>query len=214
MTAPGDRVSADLVNRLRAMVAGKLRDRAEIDDVVQEVLIKIVRDGDAVSPDRFWGWLKQVISTTVNDVYRARSARRSSPMAPTELEALAGESLAAEGHPDEHPLSCCLPALLNQIPYEERELLRAVDIEGMAQRDLAAARKLSYSTLKSRVQKARVSLKREIIACCDVSFDTRHRVLDADPRGAACGADDGRSCSVQPDARAREPAARPNPIRK
>jgi len=31
-------VSADLVNRLRAMVAGKLRDRAEIDDVVQEVL--------------------------------------------------------------------------------------------------------------------------------------------------------------------------------
>jgi DNA-directed RNA polymerase specialized sigma24 family protein len=82
MTAPQDMVSADLVNRLRAMVAGKLRDRAEIDDVVQEVLIKIVRNGDAVSPDRFWGWLKQVIYTTVNDVYRARSARRSSPTTP------------------------------------------------------------------------------------------------------------------------------------
>jgi hypothetical protein len=43
MTAPREMVSADLVNRLRGMVAGKLRDRAEIDDVVQEVLIKIVR---------------------------------------------------------------------------------------------------------------------------------------------------------------------------
>lgn len=53
MTAPREMVSADLVNRLRGIVAGKLRDRAEIDDVVQEVLIKIVRDGDAVSPDRF-----------------------------------------------------------------------------------------------------------------------------------------------------------------
>jgi hypothetical protein len=65
-------------------------------------------------------------------------------------------------------------------------LLHAVDIEGIAQRDLAAARKLSYSTLKSRVQKARVSLKRQIIACCDVSFDARHQVVDADP--AASGA--------------------------
>ena len=186
------------------MVAGKLRDRAEIDDVVQEILIKIVRAGDAVSPDRFWGWLKQVIYTTVNDVYRVRSARRSSPMAPTELEALAGESLAAEGDLGEHPLSCCLSAFLNQIPDEERELLRAVDIGGIAQRDLAAARKLSYSTLKSRVQKARVSLKRKIIACCEVSLDARHRVVDAIPRGAGCGADDDRSCSVRPDARARE----------
>ena len=205
MTDPGNVVSADLVNRLRAMVAGKLRDRAEVDDVVQEVLIKIVHAGDAVSPDRFWGWLKQVIYTTVNDVYRARSARRSSPMAPTELEALADESLAADGDLDEHPLSCCLLAFLNQIPDEERELLRAVDIGGIAQRDLAAARKLSYSTLKSRVQKARVSLKREIIACCDVSLDARHRVVDATPRGAGCGADDDRSCSVRPAARPREP---------
>ena len=63
------------------------------------MLIKIVRDGDAVSPDRFWGWLKQVIYTTINDVYRARSARRSSPTAPAELEALADESLAEEGEP-------------------------------------------------------------------------------------------------------------------
>jgi hypothetical protein len=46
---------------------------------------------------------------------------------------------AEAGEPDEHPLSCCLPALLNQIPDDERELLRAVDIEGIAQRDLAAA---------------------------------------------------------------------------
>lgn len=204
MTAPQEMVSADLVNRLRAMVAGKLRDRAEIDDVVQEVLIKIIRDGDVVSPDRFWGWLKQVIYTTVNDVYRARSARRSSPTTPAALEALADEAFAEEGGPDAHPLSCCLLAFLNQIPDGERELLRAVDIDGIAQRDLAAARKLSYSTLKSRVQKARASLKREIIACCELSFDARHRVVDADPRGARCGADDDRSCSVQPDARATE----------
>ena len=82
MTAPGEMVSADLVNRLRAMVTRRLADRAEIDDVVQEVLIKIVRDGDAVSPERFWGWLEPVIYTTINDVYRARSARRSSPTVP------------------------------------------------------------------------------------------------------------------------------------
>ena len=204
MTAPPDTVSADLVNRLRAMVAGKLRDRAEIDDVVQEVLIKITRGGDAVSPDRFWGWLKQVIYTTVNDVYRARSARRTSPTTPAELEALADEARAEEDGRDEHPLSCCLPAFLNQLPDVERELLRAVDIEGLAQRDLAAARKLSYSTLKSRVQKARANLKREIIACCHLSFDARDRVVDAAPRGARCGASADRSCAVQLDARASE----------
>jgi RNA polymerase sigma-70 factor (ECF subfamily) len=189
MTASGEMISADLVNRLRAMVARRLADRAEIDDVVQEVLIKIVRDGDAVSPNRFWGWLKQVIYTTISDVYRARSSRGTFAAAPAELEAIVDESLAQEGEPDEHPLSCCLPAFLNQLRDEERELLHAVDIEGTAQRDLAAARKLSYSTLKSRVQKARVSLKRQIIACCDVSFDARHQVVDADPRGGGCGAD-------------------------
>ena len=204
MTAPGEMVSADLVNRLRAMVTRRLADRAEIDDVVQEVLIKIVRDGDAVSPERFWGRLKQVIYTAINDVYRARSARRSSPTVPAELEALAGEALAEEGGPDEHPLSCCLLTFLDHLPDEERELLHAVDIEGIAQRDLATTRKLSYSTLKSSVQKARASLKRQIIACCIVSFDARHRVVDADPRAVGCGADDERSCSVQPGPRARE----------
>ena len=202
MTAPGEMISADLVNRLRAMVARRLGDRAEIDDVVQEVLIKIVRDGNAVSPNRFWGWLKQVIHTTITDVYRARSSRRTFPAAPAELEAIADESLTNGDEPDEHPLSCCLPAFLNHLPAEERELLHAVDIEGIAQRDLAAARKLSYSTLKSRVQKARMSLKRQIIACCDVSFDARHQVVDADPRGVGCGVVGERSCSVQPGARA------------
>jgi len=202
MTAPGEMISADLVNRLRAMVARRLGDRAEIDDVVQEVLIKIVRDGDAVSPDRFWGCLKRVIHTTVSDVYRARSSRRTLSVAPEKLEEIAGESLAEEEEPDEHPLSCCLPAFLRRLSYEERELLHTVDVKGTAQRDLAAARKLPYSTLKSRVQKARMSLKRQVIACCDVSFDARHQVVDADPRGVGCGAAGERSCSVQPGARA------------
>jgi RNA polymerase sigma-70 factor (ECF subfamily) len=203
MTPPGEMVSVDLVNRLRAMVARRLADRAEIDDVVQEVLIKIVRDGDGVSPERFWGWLKQVIYTTISDVYRARSSRRTLPADPAKLEAIADESLAEEGESDEHPLSCCLPGFLSQLPDDERELLHAVEVEGIAQRDLAAARKVPYSTLKSRVQKARVGLKRQIIACCDVSFDARHQVVDADPRGGRCGAAAERSCSVQPGARAK-----------
>jgi RNA polymerase sigma-70 factor (ECF subfamily) len=183
----GDVVSPDLVRRLRAMVARKLSDPADVDDVVQEVLLKVTRDGGSVSPLRFWGWLKRVIYTTVNDAYRAGGARRSRLAAPAEVESLVDETAAADDPRAEHPLLCCLPAFMDRIPEEERELLRAIELEGIAQRDLAAARKLPYSTLKSRVQKARASLKREIIACCEISLDARNRVVDADPRGRGCG---------------------------
>ena len=82
---------------------------------------------------------------------------------------------------DEYPISDSVVLVLS---IDKKQHL--VELEGMSQKKLAEEQGISYSTLKSRVQRGRVELKKLFEECCSFSFDKQGRMTDCNQNGASC----------------------------
>ena len=70
-----------------------------------------------------------------------------------------------------------LRAVIEGLPPKYREALTLVDLGGKSQKEVAEALGVSYSGMKSRVQRAREMLKRAILDCCAYEFDKYGNVV-------------------------------------
>jgi RNA polymerase sigma-70 factor (ECF subfamily) len=86
-----------------------------------------------------------------------------------------------------------LRATIETLPEEYADALRRVELEGQSQKDAARELGLSYSGMKSRVQRGRALLQQALLRCCAVERDVRGRVIDWSPR-PACGDSDDPCC--------------------
>ena len=87
----------------------------------------------------------------------------------------------------EHAFEGCVASFLDALPEETSALLRAIELEGVSQKDYAAREGVSYSTLKSRVQSGRKQLRGLFEQCCDIALATDGSVLDYTRKSDGCG---------------------------
>lgn len=174
--------TAEFITRLRAFARRRVRSDEDAEDVVQEVLARLVRHGDGVRPETAEAWLYTVARRVIIDRSRGRPAPEpltGDPPAPPE----GGEDPSALPE-----LARCLEPMLAALDPEARELLRRVDGGGASQAALAAAAGLSPSGMKSRVQRARARLREVFDRCCAIELDRRGTPVDFVRRpGAPCG---------------------------
>ncbi|MDJ0689361.1 MAG: sigma-70 family RNA polymerase sigma factor [Xenococcaceae cyanobacterium MO_188.B32] len=58
-------------DRLRQFLLSRVKNRADVDDLLQEILIKTYRHLDTVKePEKFLSWLFQIARNTLIDYYR------------------------------------------------------------------------------------------------------------------------------------------------
>ncbi|MGB1238854.1 MAG: RNA polymerase sigma factor SigZ [Pseudomonadales bacterium] len=157
--------------QLRAFVQQRLANSADVDDVLQEVLIKSHAKLSTLNEEHNIGaWLYQITNNTLIDFYRARHSL-DTYSAVHALYSEPEENLKAE-------LSRCIEPFLNALPQAQSALLRAVDLEGQSQKAVAAELGLPYSTLKSQVQKSRDALRHLFGQCCHYALDHRGNLID------------------------------------
>lgn len=184
----------ELVERLRAFVARRA-PASDVDDLVQEVLVRIHRRGGELRDDeRFGPWVYRIARNAVVDHHRRRATR------PVVGDAV--DVAAPDGDDEEPMLLRCVAPFVARLPTPYREAVTLVDLQGMTQQEAADAVGLSLSGMKSRVQRGRRLLRAEFDACCAVALDARRRVIDAAPR-SSCRCDDegGGECAPRPGAR-------------
>ena len=131
-------------SELRGYLSRRLTDRHLADDLLQEVFIKALRQGQAFCRlENPRAWLFQVArNTLVDQQRRGKGAVRL----PTELMGESEELRPVDA------LSECLERVLAELPADDREILRRCDIEGLKQQDFAVARGLmSLAAVKSRI---------------------------------------------------------------
>lgn len=75
---------------------------------------------------------------------------------------------------------------IRALPTESAELLTAIDIQEGSQKQYAEMHNISYSTLKSRVKKARDELKALFEACCHLSLDKFGNIIDCEEQEDNC----------------------------
>ena len=173
---------------LRAFIGKRVADEASVEDLSQEVFVRMQR-GLAGLKDhsRLLSWIYQIARHAIIDYYRLRDRQPDRPVGLTsDLGTLQPASLPVESSEDSgqlrRELARCLRPMIERLPEDYRQAVTLVDLEGLAQHEAAARLGLSVSGMKSRVQRGWRQLRDMLEACCVIALDRRRGVADYDLR--------------------------------
>ena len=195
MFKPADLPWEELHGNLRAFVGRRVRNPADVDDLVQRVLLQIVKGLDSLRDlSRLHAWVYRTARNVIVDYYRAAPPRRElSVGSPEDVEATGGDAGQVSAELEDEStavaeLARCLQPMLRQLSREYRDAVVRTDLDGVSQNIVAKEAGVSVSGMKSRVQRGRRQLKAALEACCRIDLDRRGGVLSYEPRA-------GRGCA-------------------
>jgi RNA polymerase sigma factor (sigma-70 family) len=178
MTSEQDRRISETVlrerGRLRNFIRKRVGDAGDAEDILQDVFYELVEAYRLMKPvEHVTAWMFTVARNRITDLFRARKPQVSAqePVALGEDGAeLVLEDLLPS--PDAGPEAAYarevlleeLDAALEELPYEQREVFIAHEMEGRSFKELAAETGLSVNTLLSRKHYAVVHLRERLRA--------------------------------------------------
>ncbi len=183
---------AEMHERLRAFVARRVPDRAVVDDLAQDILLRLYTNiGRLREQERLDAWAYQVARNVIADYWRDRAARRELPFDQELHDRLAAlPELEVNDDPDRHrsEIASCLAPMVERLPEPYREAIRLTDLGDRTQAQAATALGLSVPGMKARVQRGRAQLRELLRACCQIELDRRGQITELEPRSdRSCG---------------------------
>jgi RNA polymerase sigma-70 factor, ECF subfamily len=170
---------------LRSFVVKRVPAGTDVDDVVQEVLVRVVeRLPDLRDRERLDAWIFQIARNVLADSFR-RAGRH----------VVLDDSAAAVADPGVAPetdrtavaaLTACLPPMIAKLPEPYRTAVELTELHGLTQHQAAQRAGISLSGMKSRVQRGREHLKRIMTSSCAIELDVRGGVTECEPRARGC----------------------------
>lgn len=174
-----DTIWADYHGRLRAFLRARVANPADVDDLLQDILLKVGSSLNQLEDQtKLHAWLFQTAQRTIIDHYRKSAQVRR--IDPDDLWYRQDDQELTQS------LERCVEPFLQALSPKDAELLSAIDLEGIAQKAYAEQHGIPYSTLKSRVSKARANLRDLFETCCTFSRDTRGNLKDFDQKSGGC----------------------------
>jgi RNA polymerase sigma-70 factor, ECF subfamily len=183
-------VWTELHANIRGFVARRIRQQADVDDIVQRVFMHVHRALPALrDTDKLHAWIYQTTRRAIADYYRAPAHTRE--VATGSAEDFADHPAAQPADESEESafqeLSTCLKPLIRSLKVADQEALQIVEFEGLTQVEAAARLGLSVSGMKSRVQRARSHLRSALDNCCQIALGRRGDVISYESRIENCG---------------------------
>jgi RNA polymerase sigma-70 factor (ECF subfamily) len=168
--------------RLRPFVARRVACDADVDDVMQDVFLRMRRGLDDLrEEDRFVSWLFTVARSALLD-QRRRVHRQVLTDAPPVDET----PIDDDDEELEAMMARCVTPLVANLPVPYREAITLIELEGLSIQDAANMTGVSLTCMKSRVQRGRVALRKVFEDCCELALDARGHVIDCTPRSCSC----------------------------
>jgi RNA polymerase sigma-70 factor, ECF subfamily len=165
--------------KLHRFIASRVADPSTVDDLLQEVFIKIhQRIGTLEDDARIQSWLYQVTKNAVIDYFRGQKPMAEIPEEASILEKSENTALME--------LAECIRPMVERLSLTHREAMVLSELEGLTQKEVAERLGVSLSGAKSRVQRGRTKLKELMMDCCHIEFDHRGSVIGYDPKNKRC----------------------------
>lgn len=182
----------DLESKLRPFVAKRVGRREDVDDVLQDIFVRMQTSlADVRDDERFGPWTYRVARSAIVDHGRRASKHR--------VVDARDEEPSADVEPDdrraEEELASVLAVFVAALPSPYREAITLTELEGLTQREAAAMLGITLPAMKSRVLRGRALLRRSLEDCCHIALDVRGRVVGCEPRpdgrmpDGCCGAE-------------------------
>lgn len=170
----GDKTAFDLLvrkyqHRVAKLVSRFVYDRAEVEDVTQEVFIKTYRAianfrGDSA----FYTWLYRIAINTAKNYLVSLSRRpRSADVETEEAETMeAGRQLREIATPERHLLAneivTTVSNAIQGLPDELREAITLREIDGLSYDEIADVMDCPIGTVRSRIFRAREAIDAQL----------------------------------------------------
>jgi len=165
---------------IKRFLHSKVSNEMDVEDLHQEILIKTyanlhtIKDQNSIK-----SWLFQIANHSIIDFYRRKDRHH---------ELTADELWLLDEHDEvKDELSNFVAPFIHALPSEHAKLLDAIDLQGKPQKAYAKELGITYSTLKSRVQKSRRLLKGIFDDCCHFKMDKNGSIYDYTPKSDQCG---------------------------
>ncbi len=179
MTVVTERIWNEHSAQLRGFIHRRIPDTSVVDDVLQDVFVKIqAKIASLKDETSLQSWLYQITRHTIIDHFRSRKPEQElpetldlpQPQQPRVLEELAE----------------CVRPMMDALPEKYRLPLLLSELEGLPQKEVAERLGLSLPAAKSRVQRGREQLKDLFTECCHFKLDHRGSVMGYQPKGKEC----------------------------
>lgn len=181
---------------LRAFIRSRVRSLELAEDLTQDTLLRVqTRLHTLRTPERLQSWVLQIARHAIADHFRR--SRDHEPFEEESHAALlpAAESPAtAEDDALNQELAGYLRSVVERLPEPYRETLRLIEFDGVSQVELARRLGLSVSAAKSRIQRGRTMLRKEMERCCRWETDRYGKVLGVERRSPQGCHQDSASC--------------------
>lgn len=164
-----------IVGYLRRLVG-----EAEAEDVAQEALVKVSRSLDAFRGEsRLSTWIYRIATNTAMDHLRRPSVKYTTLQGDgaTDDGGDRDDDLIVDGAPLHDTLLIrkdmneCIRGLVNDLPENYRTVLVLVDLEGFTNAEAGDVLGLSLDTVKIRLHRARMQLKKSMDHACHLYRD-------------------------------------------
>jgi RNA polymerase sigma-70 factor, ECF subfamily len=173
----------ELEAELRPFVARRVRAEADVDDIIQEVFLRMQRGLPGLRDDqRFGPWVYQIARNAIVDHRRVAARHPVRDAAQVEDEVAPMDDEAKDEHGVEQLLAAYVAPFVAMLPSPYREALTLTELEGLSQKDAASMLGISVSGMKSRVQRGRQMLRKLFEDCCHIALDARGHAIGCEPR--------------------------------
>lgn len=157
---------------VKRFVMTRIRERADVDDIVQNVFMKVhIHISDLKDEEKRGSWIFQIARNSIVDHYRKTRSGEELP------EQLSVVDEYAEIDYDQEVIAC-FQSVLPCLPDKYREALELTEYRGMSQKELSEHLGISYSGAKSRVQRGREMMKELLTGCCHIESDAYGNIVD------------------------------------
>lgn len=151
-------------SQLKKYLIGKIKNRELAEDIVQEVMLKVITAHQKnLQVKNLKAWLYQISRNTLIDYYRknANVIQENEDYLKDTLYSLQEESFS--------PIDYLIP-MINLLPDKYSKPLMLSDIDNMPQSEIAEKLALSLSATKMRIQRGRKKLYDLFTKCCDIEY--------------------------------------------
>lgn len=178
MTTKTEHIWQDMSDQLFNFILKRVNSKDMAEDILQDVFLKIHLKIKSLSDsDKLVSWVYQITRNAIIDFYRKKKVQTD--QIPDLPELIDSENLNTE-------FQGCLKSHINQLDEKDRALIEKTSFENVSQKELAIQLGLSYSTTKSRVQRARKKLNTLFVQCCHIETDQYGNIIASSKENCNC----------------------------
>ena len=161
LTPTWDQVVARHSTRVHRHAMRLTGNRADADDLTQEVFLRVFRSLDTYVPGTFEGWLHRITTNLFLDQVRRRARMRLDP-AGDSLEGSVAPAPAAHDLALEEMFDNDVENALSALPPDFRAAVLLADVDGLSYEEVADVLGLKLGTVRSRIHRGRSKLRRAL----------------------------------------------------